>query len=88
MCAKARCHGCRCVHPHVNQQGAHGSLYACPLPDAHDRPHAQTVRLVMQALANLDPVAYVRFASVYKNFREARDFEDFVGQQFGVETVD
>jgi transcriptional repressor NrdR len=38
---------------------------------------------VMQALANLDPVAYVRFASVYKNFREARDFEDFVGQEFG-----
>ena len=41
--------------------------------------------LVMQALSNLDPVAYVRFASVYRNFREARDFEDFVGQQFGVE---
>jgi len=44
--------------------------------------------VVMQALANLDPVAYVRFASVYKNFREARDFEDFVGQQFGVEPGD
>ncbi|NQU72928.1 MAG: transcriptional repressor NrdR [Rhodospirillales bacterium] len=36
-------------------------------------------QMVMEALANLDPVAYVRFASVYKNFREARDFEDFVG---------
>lgn len=36
-------------------------------------------QLVMDALANLDPVAYVRFASVYRNFREARDFEDFVG---------
>ena len=36
--------------------------------------------LVMEALSNLDPVAYVRFASGYKNFREARDFEDFVGQ--------
>ena len=34
--------------------------------------------LVMEALANLDQVAYVRFASVYKNFREAKDFEDFV----------
>jgi transcriptional repressor NrdR len=33
---------------------------------------------VMDALANLDPVAYVRFASVYKNFREAKDFEDFI----------
>ena len=37
-------------------------------------------QLVMEALATLDPVAYVRFASVYKNFREARDFEDFVGR--------
>ena len=35
--------------------------------------------LVMDALNNLDSVAYVRFASVYRNFREARDFEDFVG---------
>jgi len=35
--------------------------------------------MVMDALANLDQVAYVRFASVYKNFREAKDFEDFVG---------
>jgi len=35
--------------------------------------------LVMDALASLDPVAYVRFASVYRNFREARDFEDYVG---------
>ena len=36
--------------------------------------------LVMEALAQLDPVAYVRFASVYRNFREAQDFEDFVGE--------
>ena len=36
--------------------------------------------LVMDALANLDKVAYVRFASVYRNFREARDFEEFVGK--------
>lgn len=34
--------------------------------------------LVMEALATLDPVAYVRFASVYRNFREAKDFEDFI----------
>ena len=31
-------------------------------------------RLVMEALKALDDVAYVRFASVYRNFREARDF--------------
>jgi transcriptional repressor NrdR len=33
----------------------------------------------MEALATLDQVAYVRFASVYRNFREAKDFEKFVG---------
>ena len=44
--------------------------------------------LVMEALSNLDPVAYVRFASVYKNFREARDFEDFVGRIGGEEEID
>ena len=34
---------------------------------------------IMEALSHLDQVAYVRFASVYKNFREAKDFEDFLG---------
>ncbi len=41
--------------------------------------------LVMQALASLDKVAYIRFASVYKNFREARDFETFAGGLSSVE---
>ena len=36
--------------------------------------------LVMEALASLDQVAYIRFASVYRDFREAKDFGDFVGQ--------
>ncbi len=35
-------------------------------------------QLIMDALASLDQVAYVRFASVYRNFREARDFEEFI----------
>ncbi|MAF47896.1 MAG: transcriptional regulator NrdR [Rhodospirillales bacterium] len=35
--------------------------------------------IVMDVLADLDQVAYVRFASVYRNFREAKDFEAFVG---------
>ena len=42
-------------------------------------------QLVMDALASLDQVAYVRYASVYRNFREAQDFEHFLttlqGQQ-------
>ena len=44
--------------------------------------------LVMEALGSLDPVAYVRFASVYRNFREARDFEDFIGQIDGIADSD
>ena len=36
-------------------------------------------QLIMEALMHLDQVAYVRFASVYRNFREAKDFEDFLG---------
>jgi transcriptional repressor NrdR len=36
--------------------------------------------LVMDALASLDQVAYVRYASVYRNFREASDFREFIGK--------
>lgn len=42
-------------------------------------PANQVGEVVMEALRSLDSVAYVRFASVYKNFREAKDFEDFIG---------
>ena len=35
-------------------------------------------KMVMDGLKNLDPVAYVRFASVYRNFREEKDFVQFV----------
>lgn len=39
--------------------------------------------LVMEGLYALDQVAYVRFASVYRNFREAKDFEEFLGEMSG-----
>jgi transcriptional repressor NrdR len=45
-------------------------------------------RLVMEGLRTLDDVAYVRFASVYKNFREAKDFEQFLGALSGDEDAD
>ena len=35
--------------------------------------------MVMEGLKGLDPVAYIRFASVYREFSEARDFEAFAG---------
>ncbi len=41
-------------------------------------PTSLVGELIMDALASLDQVAYVRFASVYRNFREARDFEEFI----------
>jgi transcriptional repressor NrdR len=41
---------------------------------------AKVGELVMEGLKSLDDVAYVRFASVYRNFREAKDFEDIIGE--------
>jgi transcriptional repressor NrdR len=39
--------------------------------------------IVMEHLRTLDDVAYVRFASVYRNFREAKDFEAVLGELSG-----
>ncbi|WP_274424033.1 transcriptional regulator NrdR [Chelativorans sp. YIM 93263] len=39
--------------------------------------------LVVEALKSLDDVAYVRYASVYRNFREAKDFQDVLGELKG-----
>lgn len=43
----------------------------------------QIGHLIMEGLRGLDDVAYVRFASVYRNFREAKDFEAFLGELSG-----
>ncbi len=48
-----------------------------------DVESARVGELVMSALSNLDQVAYVRYASVYRNFREAKDFEAFVEKELG-----
>ena len=45
-----------------------------------DIPSDMIGELVMEALSALDQVAYIRFASVYRNFREAKDFGEFVGR--------
>ncbi len=42
-------------------------------------PSSRIGELVMDALHGLDSVAYIRFASVYRDFSEASDFEDFAG---------
>jgi transcriptional repressor NrdR len=48
----------------------------------------QIGHLVMEGLRGLDAVAFVRFASVYRNFREAKDFEEFVGELSGGPVVE
>jgi transcriptional repressor NrdR len=45
-----------------------------------DIPSDTIGAIVMETLARIDTVAYVRFASVYKNFQAADDFEDFVSE--------
>ncbi len=42
-------------------------------------PSARIGELVMDGLKSMDSVAYIRFASVYRDFNEAKDFEEFAG---------
>ena len=44
-----------------------------------EMPSHRIGEMVMEGLKALDPVAYIRFASVYKDFTEAKDFEAFAG---------
>jgi transcriptional repressor NrdR len=48
-----------------------------------EMPSSAIGQLVMEALKGLDPVAYVRFASVYRDFREAADFHEVLGEIAG-----
>jgi transcriptional repressor NrdR len=50
-------------------------------------PSSAIGQLVMEALRGLDPVAYVRFASVYRDFREAADFHEVLGEIANVPTT-
>ena len=66
-------------------------MASCASSRAPARPDVtseQIGHLVMEGLRGLDTVAYVRFASVYRNFREAKDFEAFVGELAGEATVE
>lgn len=45
----------------------------------NETPSKRIGELVMEGLKSMDSVAYIRFASVYKDFREAKDFEEFAG---------
>jgi transcriptional repressor NrdR len=51
------------------------------LADARSEVSSQDIgEAVMNRLQTLDEVAYVRFASVYKDFRDAKDFEEILGE--------
>jgi len=45
-----------------------------------DIPSSHIGKLVMEELKSLDAVAYIRFASVYRDFTEAKDFEQLAGE--------
>lgn len=70
----------RKVDPERLERVVNGMVRRLESSGESDIPTKLIGELVMDALASLDQVAYVRFASVYRNFREARDFEEFVGK--------
>jgi len=52
--------------------------------EADSEVHSRRVGdVVLETLRDVDEVAYVRFASVYRNFREAKDFRAFLGNLDG-----
>jgi transcriptional repressor NrdR len=70
----------RSVDPERVERMVNGIVRQLESQGETDINSEQIGHLVMEGLKGLDAVAYVRFASVYKNFREAKDFEAFVGE--------
>jgi transcriptional repressor NrdR len=68
----------RPVEPERVEQMISGIVRRLESTGETDIQSDQIGEIVMEALARIDTVAYVRFASVYKNFQAADDFEDFV----------
>ena len=68
----------RPVDPERVERVVNGIVRRLESSGESDIPTKLIGELIMDALAGLDQVAYVRFASVYRNFREARDFEAFI----------
>jgi len=70
----------RSVEPERIERMINGVVRQLESQTDGDIPTERIGELVMEGLKALDDVAYVRFASVYRNFREARDFNAFVGE--------
>jgi transcriptional repressor NrdR len=73
----------RSVEPERIERMVNGIVRQLESGGEVDIPSATIGELVMEGLRSLDSVAYVRFASVYRNFREAKDFEDIIGELSG-----
>ena len=70
----------RAVEPERVERMVNGVVRQLESQTDGDIPTERIGELVMEGLKAIDDVAYVRFASVYRNFREARDFNAIVGE--------
>jgi transcriptional repressor NrdR len=70
----------RSVSPERVERLINGIVRGLETQGDADIPTERIGELVMEGLKGLDDVAYVRFASVYRNFREARDFNTILGE--------
>ncbi len=75
----------RNVEPERIERAVSGIVRQLESTGETDIPSDEIGNLVMEALKAIDDVAYVRFASVYRNFREARDFQELLGELSGEE---
>jgi transcriptional repressor NrdR len=74
----------RAVEPERVERMVNGVVRQLESSGESDVTSEEIGRLVMEGLKGLDDVAYVRFASVYRNFREPKDFETVIGELSGV----
>lgn len=70
----------RAVEPERVERMVNGIVRQLESGGEGDVTSEQIGRLAMEGLKGLDDVAYVRFASVYRNFRDPKDFEDLIGE--------
>ncbi|QBR70546.1 transcriptional regulator NrdR [Beijerinckiaceae bacterium] len=74
----------RPVDPERVERMVNGIVRQLESQGENEIPSERIGELVMEGLRALDSVAYVRFASVYRNFREARDFNALIDELSGV----
>jgi len=73
----------RPIDPERVERAVSGIVRQLESSGEQDIPAEEIGTLVMEVLKGMDDVAYVRFASVYKNFREPQDFQDLLGELGG-----